>query len=230
MQPRSSQEEGWSRAGGAALLALLGAGAVATAAGAALYPGGTWVDPLAPGHSWWGNFLCDIARDMAVNGAPNPGAPWGRAAEWSFVAALCLFWWLAPALVERRRIRRPVRVLGTSSLLGLILVPVTWGGAHTLALAAGAGPGFVAAALLVRGLRGRPALALLGAVALLLAALELGLYLAFRAGSLPVTVPAMQRVALLVAVAWMAGCALALLRGQEVEAAGRSSTGSPRAT
>lgn len=230
MEPRSSRKGGWSRAGGAALLALLGAGAVATAASAARYPGGSWVDPLATGHSWWRNFLCDLARDMAVNGAPNPGAPWGRAAEWAFVAALCLLWWLAPALVERRGIRRPVRVLGTSSLLGLVLVPVTWGGAHTLALAAGAGPGFVAAALLVRGLRRRPKLALLGAVSLVLAALELGLYLAFREGPLPVAVPAVQRVALLAAVAWMAGCALALLRGQGVEAAGGSSTGSPRAT
>jgi hypothetical protein len=211
------------------LLLLLGAGAVATAAGAAQYPGGRWVDPDAPGHSLWANFLCDIARDMAVNGRHNPGAPWGRAAEWAFVAALCLFWWMVPALLEGRAGGR-VRALGTLATLGLLLVPVTSGVPHALALLAGAGPGFAAAALAVHGLRHRPGLALLGAAALLLAALELGLYLTFRQAPLPVAVPAMQRLALLAGVAWMAGCAVAVLRGQGVDTTGVSSTGSPRAT
>jgi len=39
-----------------------------------------------------------------------------------------------------------------------------------------------------------------------------------------------QRLALLAAVAWMGGCALAVLRRQDVDTAGVSSTGSPRAT
>lgn len=215
--------DGWSRAGGALLLAVLGAGALATVVGAARYPGGTWVDPGSPGHSFWGNFLCDIARDVAVNGRPNPGAPWGRAAEWTFVLAVCLFWWLAPALLAAPRWRLAVPALGTLSTLGLLLVPVTVDAAHALALVAGAGPGLAAAGLVVHGLRARPLLTLLGAVALLLAALELGLYLAFRRGPLPIAVPGVQRLALLAAVAWMAGCAATLLRAH-------SSIGSPRAT
>jgi hypothetical protein len=230
MRSASVRPGSWTSAGAALLLLLLAAGAVATGLGAARYPGGSWVDPGAPGHSLWGNFLCDIARTMAVNGRPNPGAAWGRAAEWSFVAALWLFWWIVPALLDGRRLRWPVRALGSLGTLGLVLVPVTAGGAHALALVTGAGPGFVAAALVLGGLRSRPWLALAGTIALLLAALELALYLRFREGPLPIGVPAMQRVALLAAVVWMGACALALLQPQEAETAGASSTGSPRAT
>ena len=230
MHSLSSRPGGWTSAAAAALLVLLAGGGVATAAGAARYPGGSWVDPGAPGHSLWANFLCDIARDMAVNGRHNPGAPWGLAAEWAFVGALCLFWWTAPEIAAPRGLGRPVRVLGTLATLGLVLVPVTSGVPHTLALVAGAGPGFVATLPLVRGLRHRPGLALLGTLALLLAALEFGLYLAFREGPPPLAVPALQRIALLAAVTWMAACAVAVLRGQGVDAAALSSTGSPRAT
>jgi hypothetical protein len=222
---------GWLRGGAVLLLALLGGGALATAVGAARYPGGSWVDPRSPGHSVWGNFLCDIARDLAVNGQPNPGAPWGRAAEWAFVLALCLFWWLVPALLAPRWWPRVIPALGTLSTLGLLGVPVTVDVGHLLALVAGAGPGFAAGGLVVRGLQARPWLALLGAVALLLAALELGLFLAFQHVPPPVAVPAMQRLALLAAVGWMGGCAgLLLRRRQEDGATGVSSTGSPRAT
>ncbi len=230
MSPRSPRPAGGSSALAAALLVLLAAGAVATAAGAAQYPGGNWVDPDAVGYSLLANFLCDIARDMAVNGRHNPGAAWGRAAEWAFIAALCLFWWMVPAVLEGKGAGRRVRVLGTLATLGLLLAPVTRGVPHGVALVSGAGPGFAAAVLVVRGLRHRPGLALLGVVSLLLAAVELGLYLTFREAPLPVAVPAMQRFALLAAVAWMAGCAFAVLRGQDVDAAGVSSTGSPRAT
>lgn len=214
----------------AALLVLLGVGAVGTAVGAARYPGGNWVDAHAPGHSLWTNFLCDIARDVAVNGLHNPGASWGRAAEWALIAALCLFWWMVTPLLHPGGAGRKVRLLGTLAALGLLLVPVTRGVPHGVALVCGAGPGLAAAALVVRGLRHRPVLALLGVASLLLAALELGLYLTFRVAPMPVAVPATQRLAVLVAVAWMAGCAFVVLRGQEVDTAGVSSTGSPRAT
>jgi hypothetical protein len=211
------------------LLVLLAGGAVATAVGAVRYAGGSWVEPSAPGHSLWANFLCDLARDMAVNGRPNPGAAWGRAAEWVLVAALCLFWWTVPPLLDLRSRARVVSALGTAATLVLVLVPVTVGLTHAVVLTAGAVPGFLATVLAVRGLRARPLLALLGAVTLLLAMLSLGLFLTFRDGPLPVSVPAMQRLALLAAVGWMAACAVAALRVQPVEPVA-SSTASPRAT
>jgi len=223
-----------SRLLAAVLLLLLAVGALAAGVAAASYPGGTWMDRTTVGHSFWGNFLCDIARDRALDGRPQPGAAWGRASEWVLFFALGLFFWVAPALIVPRRRRATIRVLGIVATLGLLLVPVTTGVPHALALIAGAGPGFAATVLVLRGLRHRPVLAGLGCLALLLSALELGLFLGFREGfsgrPLPPSVPAVQRLALLAAVAWMGACAFAVLRAQVGEVTSGSSTGSPRAT
>ena len=230
----SSRGPGGSRVLAAVLLLLLGAAALASAVAAVQYPGGTWMDRSTVGHSFWGNFLCDIARDFALDGHPHPGARWGRAAEWALVLALGVFFWIAPALVEPLRRRRTIRLLGLVATLGLLLVPVTTGVPHALALITGAGPGFTATVLVLRGLRHRPALHCLGALALALSSAELALFLRFnerfRATAVPLAVPLVQRLALLAAVAWMGGCAVAVLRGQVGEASPRSSTGSPRAT
>ena len=230
----SSRGSGASRLLAAVLLVLIGAGALASAVAAVQYPGGTWMDRSTLGHSFWGNFLCDIARDFALDGHPHPGARWGRAAEWALVLALGVFFWIAPALVEPLRRRRTIRLLGLVATLGLLLVPVTTGLPHALALIAGAGPGFTATVLVLRGLRHWPALHWLGALALALSSAELALFLRFnerfRATTVPLAVPLVQRLALLAAVAWMGGCAVAVLRSQVGEAAPRSSTGSPRAT
>jgi hypothetical protein len=222
MWESSPHQRGGARAIAFVLLALLGAGAVATGVAAAQYPGGTWMDRSAPGHSFWGNFLCDIARDPALDGSPHPGAPWGRAAEWALVMALGLFFWVAPALVEPLRRRWTIRLLGAVATLGLVLVPVTSGVPHALALIAGAGPGFAATVLVLRGLRHRPVLWRLGALALALSGLELALFLGFHerfgARTVPLAVPAVQRLAVLAAVAWMAGCAMAVLRARPARA------------
>ena len=215
MWESSPHERSGARALAVVLLALLAGGAVATVVAAAQYPGGTWMDRSTPGHSFWGNFLCDIARDPALDGRPHPGAPWGRAAEWVLILALGLFFWVAPALVEPRRRRWTIRLLGAVATLGLMLVPVTSGVPHAVALIAGAGPGFTATVLVLRGLRHRPVLWRLGALALVLSGLELTLFLGFHerfgATTVPLAVPAVQRLALIAAVAWMAGCAVAVL-------------------
>ena len=234
MRDASSPDPVWSRLLAAVLLLLLAVGALASAVAAARYPGGTWMDRTTEGHSFWGNFLCDIARDRALDGQPHPGAAWGRAAEWVLFFALGLFFWVAPALVVPRRRRATIRFLGIVATLGLFLVPVTSGVPHALALIAGAGPGFTATVLVLRGLRHRPLLAGLGALALALSGIELALFLGFSerfsARTLPASVPAVQRLALLAAVAWMGACAIAVLRGQVDEAGSGSSTGSPLAT
>ena len=174
MGSRSRPGGGWLRGGAALLLALLGGGALATAVGAARYPGGSWVDPRSPGHSVWGNFLCDIARDLAVNGQPEPGSAMGSRGRVGLRARAL------PLLVARARAPRATPVASRHPRARDALraraprVPVTVDVGHLLALVAGAGPGFAAGGLVVRGLQARPWLALLGAVALLLAALELG--------------------------------------------------------
>jgi len=202
----------WRRAAAFVLLVLIGASLLAATVAAATYPGGSWIDRTAVGHSLWANFLCDIARDVALDGAPHPGARWGRAAEWGLVLALLLFWQVTPALHAPRSERSPVPLLGGISTAGLLLVPVTTQAAHVGALLLGAGPGLVAAGLVLRGLRARPALFWLGVVALLLSALELGLFLAFLLHPFPLAVPAVQRLAVAAAAAWMASCAVVVLR------------------
>lgn len=235
MEDTSPRHPGWTRALAVALLALLGCGVLSAAIAAASYPGGTWMDRSTVGHSFWANFLCDIARDPALDGRPHPAAAWGRAAEWALVLALGLFFLIAPALVRPARRGRTIRVLGVVAMLGLLLVPVTEKVPHALALIAGAGPGFAATVLLLRGLRHRPVLAWLGLLALGLSGLELALFLGFQerfgATAVPLAVPAVQRLAVLAAIAWMGGSGLAVLRGDQASrTAAGSSTGSPRAT
>lgn len=232
MEDASPRDPGWTRPLAVTLLALLGGGVVSAVIAAASYPGGTWMDRATVGHSFWANFLCDIARDPALDGRPHPAAVWGRSSEWALVLALGLFFWIAPALVEPARRRRTIRVLGLVAMLGLLLVPVTEKVPHALALIAGAGPGFAATLLLLRGLRQRPVLAWLGALSLALSGLELALFLGFHerfgATAVPLAVPAVQRLAVLAAIAWMGGCAVAVLQASRTAAG--SSTGSPRAT
>ena len=78
----------------------------------ALYPGGTWEDPGARGHSFWSNYFCDLMRPQALNGAPNPIA--ARLSEWgllALVASLLPFFLAVPALFERRpRLARRARL------------------------------------------------------------------------------------------------------------------------
>jgi hypothetical protein len=234
MEDFSPRDPGLTRPLAVALLALLGGGVLAAVVAAASYPGGTWMDRATVGHSFWANFLCDIARDPALDGRPHPAARWGRAAEWALILALGLFFWIAPELVEPVRRRRTIRLLGVVAMLGLLLVPVTGKVLHALALIAGAGPGFAATLLVLRGLRRRPVLAWLGVLSLGLSGLELALFLGFHerfgATRVPLAVPAVQRLAVMAAIAWMGGCAVAVLRSQASGTAAGSSTGSPRAT
>ncbi|HEY1335195.1 MAG TPA: hypothetical protein VGF31_13125, partial [Myxococcaceae bacterium] len=215
MEDASPRDPGSTRPLAVVLLALLGGGVLAAVVAAASYPGGTWMDRSTVGHSFWANFLCDVARDPALDGRPHPAAVWGRAAEWALVLALGVFFWIAPALVQPERRGRTIRLLGVVAMLGLLLVPVTEKVPHALALIAGAGPGFAATLLLLGVLRQRLVLAWLGVLALGLSGLELALFLGFHerfgATAVPLAVPAVQRLAVLAAIAWMGGCAIAVL-------------------
>jgi hypothetical protein len=209
---RTSARPGLVQLGALALVLLLALGLLQLGIAAALYPGGSWVDREQPGYGLWNNFICDLARDRAINRSPNPGAAWGRAGQWTLELATAVFWLCVPALFMPPRHARAVRACGLLSTLGLLLVPLTYDVLHALALILGGIPGLAAGALSIRGLRQRPALALLGMGAFVLAAVDLGLYLAHRGYPVPLVITALQRLALFAAVIWMAGCALALLR------------------
>ena len=52
------------------LISAVGAAcfALCMAVSIALYPGGTWFNRRAEGHSFWQNFLCDLMQTRALNG------------------------------------------------------------------------------------------------------------------------------------------------------------------
>jgi len=198
---------------------------IATASGAALlgiamalYPGGTALDPHARGHSFWLNMLCDLTEPVARNGAPNrPGA-------------LVATWLVVPALLDDGRAPgRVVRVAGVVCVAGLLAVPFLEDTAHAVAIftsaAAGLLAGVVTLAALVRG--GGPARRwlLLGTMlaATALAATCYARSFATHPRVVHASVPVTQRVAVLLALAWMLATALELVRRAGPRAApGRS--------
>ena len=83
------------------------------------YPGGTSWNASAPGHDFWLNYLCDLARPTALNGVPNPfGSTLAQAAMLALAVGL-LPWWslLARFVPSHPRAGRAMRVLGTSAAM-----------------------------------------------------------------------------------------------------------------
>lgn len=210
------------------LVAFVGVDGVAMA----LYPGGTWMDRTAVGHDFWGNFLCDLGHAVALDGRPNPAALWGRTALWLLVLCAGAFWQAVPALFRSPGLAWTVRIAGAVSTVSLLLLPFAEGRLHPVVLVMGAVPGLAAAVLSIHALRHCSWLPVAGAVALLLAVVDLVLYLRFYNHTLLV-VPLTQRLATFIALVWMAAGAIAVLRSQDgagtVAPAG-SSAGSPRDT
>ncbi|MBT3221792.1 MAG: hypothetical protein HN348_22160 [Proteobacteria bacterium] len=69
----------------------------------ALYPGGTWFDYHAVGHSFWLNFLCDLMQTEALNGEAAPvGSLFAR------LGTLAMFTSLAAFFVQIARLESPV--------------------------------------------------------------------------------------------------------------------------
>jgi len=58
----------------------------------ALYPGGTWFDRRAQGHSFMQNFLCDLMQTHALNGQAAPvGSLFARIGTLAMLVALAAF-------------------------------------------------------------------------------------------------------------------------------------------
>src|SRR5438552_3783881 len=107
------------RLGAVVVLAAMVVGLTSLALAMQRYAGGTELDRHTVGHSFWFNFLCDIAGDRALNGAANPGGAFGRAAMAAFSVGLGAFWLILPAEFPRHRaLGAIVRVGGSISVLG----------------------------------------------------------------------------------------------------------------
>lgn len=107
-------------AGLALFLALVGAAMW-------LYPGGTWFDARAVGHTFWENFLCDLFHRRALNGADN-----ARSALLATVGTLVMFGSLAAFFTmvslfdsRPRRSARVAKIAGWLACAAGVFVPLT---------------------------------------------------------------------------------------------------------
>lgn len=202
----------------------LGAGVIGfvalLAAAMAFYPGGTWLDRGEPGHHFWRNFFCDLTQPVALNGAPNPiGSALGQAAMLALAAAFVPFWILIPPLFPEEKVLGAVtRTLGLISAAGLVAVPLTpslkLGASHMIAVFVASIPGILAAVLAAIGLRRVRQIRHIATGTLVLAALDAALYLGtvISGGPIPAALPALQKLAALGLVTWMASVAAASRR------------------
>jgi hypothetical protein len=187
-----------------------------------LYHGGTGWDAGAPGYSFWDNYLCDLLRREAIDGAPNAvGATLAAAAMISLLAGLVPFWLELPRLLgARSRIAPLARALGLLSVagvVGVVLLPSDrFGAIHGLAVVVAAVPGLLASFLAVLGLARHEeaprVAAAVGAAWLGFAAVDFVFYarhLAAGNEGSPL-LPAAQKVALVCLMAWMLAVAARL--------------------
>lgn len=208
------------RAIGLTLLAAIALFALLVQLAIVRYPGGTWFDPTAPGHDLFRNFLCDLTQPIALNGRPNSGAGFAKAAMIVLDAGLLCHWLAIPELCPPTSLARPLRIAAIVSFLGIVAVPLTpslrLGVIHALAVLAGTLPG-IAAGILATYMLARSShrwLFRLGATVLVVAAIDAGLYFfhTVAGGAPPLLLPVLQRIALLILLAWMTTVAVTLLR------------------
>jgi hypothetical protein len=187
---------------------------VAMAVAASLYPGGTWCDPRAPGYDVWRSFFCDVLHIRGLNGLPNPGAAFARAALLLIAAAFVPFWFALPfALKLGARRAAAVRAFGAASTSGCLIVALApsdrFPQLHQAAVLSAASAGIAAALLALGGVkaasRAARALTSLAWAALITAAIDAGLYAAQLSDPAPcaLLLPALQKLAAGLIVAWM---------------------------
>jgi hypothetical protein len=194
-----------------ALLFSVGLFVVLEAAAMALYPGGTWWEPSARGHRFWQNFLCDLSWRVALDGKDNRvGSLLSQAAMLVLVGGFVPFWLLVGGAGGWHG-TKGVRVLGLTSVLGTAAVTLMpsdrFGSMHGLAVMVAATTGLAAAVLAaVRQLRAGDRVAGgLGLAVLAAGGVDFALYVqTFGSGGPgPLALPAVQKVALLLLLAWM---------------------------
>jgi hypothetical protein len=222
----STLRDRWLRIGAAVVLIMMAAGVASLALAMHLYPGGNAIDRQALHHSFWLNFLCDLTGDRAQNGASNvPGSHLARAGIVALSAAVGAFWLVLPALFPAPRAAAAlIRIAGVGAALGLMAVPLATGSVHAVAVYVSSIPGLIAAVVAFIAMAMAMAMVrtardglLLGAACGAIAAGFVDSVLYARRvldhfQSCPPALPALQRVASLFMLAWMAMAAWRVLR------------------
>jgi hypothetical protein len=182
------------------------------------YPGGTSWNTSAPGHDFWLNYLCDLARPTALNGVPNPtGSALAQAAMIALAIGL-LPWWslLARLTPSHPRAGRAMRMLGAVAAIGILFVAALpgdrFGRMHGFACVAAGIPGLAAAVLAVitlfRDARAPRPARWVGAATLLVSAACFTLYLpdVLSLGSAFMVVAVLERISVGLLLLWMLVC------------------------
>ncbi len=195
-----------------------------------LYPGGTWLDPKAPGHHFFANFFCDLTQPTSLSGVDNHlGAACAQVGLLLFAAALAGFFWVLPGNFSLGSRSGPwVRALGGAAVLLFVAVALMpserFGLLHgSLALTSGAlGIGAALCAVVALSRSSSPArwLGRLGACTLAVATFD-ALLFAYHlrdAAPPPLLLPAAQKVAALLLSAWMVGTAWLIRRPSSLAA------------
>ncbi len=190
----------------------------------ALYPGGTWFNREAPGHSFFTNFLCDLLADTALNGEPNPlGTRLALLGMTCLVIGLLPLWLILPGLMpDRPALGHALTRVGTLGVFVLVLVPLATsehcGTCHTLAVELAGIPNFAALLLAVVGLlrtkhRSWP-IAGMGVCLAAVALVDFAWYSydAYRGLLGSPIVPGLENVAALLLLGWMVAVGTALWR------------------
>jgi hypothetical protein len=182
----------------------------------AVYPGGTWWNKTTRGHRFWENFLCDLLHRHSLSGAPNFTA--ARLAEIGMLAMVisivCAFS-LAPELVVTHprlgRFFGWFGVISTPLLAAAPLLPSDrYPTAHSVAVVFGTLPTLIAFTGLVATILIEPlaqvSLRALTALLLLLLVVCATLYTwnVYFGGPSLKALPAVERLATLVLLAWLA--------------------------
>lgn len=179
----------------------LGLFLVAIVAAAVLYAGGNRYDAEFPRFSLAGNFLCDLFHRDGYNRRPNPGRPFAMFAAYAFAVALVAYWNLLPRLFESRiREARAVRVLGSTAMTISFFVATPL---HDLCVHTAIPLAVIAFLISIRALRksGETALARLGVFSVAIFAVN---YLSLAIRVFPAILPGLQKITLLVFLAWVA--------------------------
>lgn len=195
-------------------LAALTVFCVAMLAAAWWYPGGSWRHPRSDGFSIVENFWCDLLREPAHNGAANSRSVWlGTLAFAALGLALAPFWVEVSRLLPQRRAQL-LRTCGPASAAATAVVALVpsdrfphW---HAPAVLVAGGLGLFCGLLLtqcaIQQRRTWPFFAATSVFLLCAATINLALYVwvTYLQGPDTVVLPAVQKLATVGLVLWMA--------------------------
>lgn len=207
-----SEDTSVHRFGSTAIAASLGGFLVLIVLAMIAYPGGTAWDATTRGHDFWLNYLCDLERQTALNGESNVvGARLAQSAMFMLGVGAVPFWWSLPRLFDGgNSLACAVRLLGMVSfwgMMGVALLPSDrFGSLHPFLMALAGVPGLAAAGCSIAGLARRQKMAAaIGAVAMVVAAVDLALYAKHLSGpdAGPMAIAILERLSLILVLVWM---------------------------